>query len=155
VWILCALSLVALLAVLNERLRAGGSPAGTVAVAVAAAGAAVDIFCDALWIGVLPDLAAQGPDRVFWPAERSWPWAARWPPTASTPAPCWCSRGCCRARRVGPARLLGWVTALAGFGLCGAGLHGQAHGVALFSGVTISAFVFWAIAGGAAWQAAP
>src|SRR5512145_2570550 len=71
VWIFCALSLVALLAALNDRLRAGGSPAGNAGLALAAAGAGVDVFCDALWIGVLPELAAQGPDRVFLAAERA------------------------------------------------------------------------------------
>jgi hypothetical protein len=156
VWILCALSLVALLAALNERLRAGGSLPGTVAVAVAAAGAAVDIFCDALWIGVIPDLAAGGPDRVFLAAERAL--AVGGTVAANGLYACAVlvfTRLLPRGAEWGLARLLGWVTALAGFGLCAAGLHGHAYGVALFSGLTISAFVFWAVALARAAEAAP
>ena len=144
VWILCALSLVALLATLNDRLRAGGSPAGNAAVALAAAGAAVDLFCNALWIGVLPDLAAQGPDRLFLAAERGLA-------VGGTVA----ANGLYACAVLVFTRLLGWVTALAGFGLCGAGLHGNGHGVALFSGMTIGAFVFWSIALARSSEAAP
>jgi hypothetical protein len=156
VWILCALSLVALLTALNDRLRAGGSPAGNAAVALAAAGAAVDLFCDALWIGVLPDLAAQGPDRLFLAAERGL--AVGGTVAANGLYACAVlvfTRLLPRGAEWGLARLLGWVTALAGFGLCGAGLHGNGQAVALFSGMTIGAFVFWAIALARSSEAAP
>ena len=156
VWILCALSLVALLAALNDRLRPGGSPAGNAGLALAAAGAGVDIFCDALWIAVLPEMAAQGPDRLFLAAERAL--AVGGTVAANGLYACATlvfTRLLPRGAEWGLARLLGWVTALGGFGLCGAGLHGSPHGVALFSGVTIGAFVCWAIALARSSESAP
>jgi hypothetical protein len=156
VWILCALSLVALLAALDERLRPGGSLAGHVALSMAAAGAAVDIFCNALWIGVLPDLAAQGPDRVFLAAERAL--AVGGTVAANGLYSCATlvfTRLLPRGPEWGLARLMGWVTALAGFGLCVAGLHGHPRGLALFSGMTIGAFVAWALALARSSEAAP
>jgi hypothetical protein len=154
VWILCALSLVALLAVLNARL---GSPAaGTAGIALGAAGAAIDVFCNALWIGVVPGLAAQGPDRVFLAAERALAVGG----TVAANGLYSCATLVFtlllpRAAEWRLARLLGLVTALAGFGLCAAGLHGHAYGLALFTGLTISAFVAWTIALARAPAAAP
>jgi hypothetical protein len=155
VWILCALSLVALLAALDDRL-APRSTAGTTAVAMAAAGAAVDIFCDALWIGVVPSLAAQGPDRVFLAAERAL--AVGGTVAANGLYSCAVLVFTALLPRTVEwrlARLLGLVTALAGFGLCAAGLSGQAYLLALFSGLTIGAFVAWAIALARSAEAAP
>jgi hypothetical protein len=146
VWILCALSLLALLALLNERLPRRTS-LGAAAVSVAAAGAAVDIFCNALWIGFIPELAAAGPDRVFLAAERAltlggtvtanglYSMATLAFTLLLPPAPEW---------RL--ARLMGLVTAASGIGLCVAGLGGRPYALALFSGLTIAAFVAWALA---------
>ena len=155
VWILCALSLVALLAALNERLALRGS-LGTVAVGVAAAGAAVDILCDALWIGVVPELAAQGPDRLFLAAERALSVSG----TVTANGLYSIAVGVFAALLPRDAawrlsRLMGAVTALAGLGLCAAGLSGHAYALALFSGLTISAFIAWAIALALAVESAP
>jgi hypothetical protein len=153
VWILCALSLLALLAALNERLGRPGH-LGTVAVAVAAAGAAVDVFCDALWIGFVPELAAQGADRIFLAAER-----------ALTLGGTVAANGLYSVATVvfafllprgEPWRLprgLAALTAAGGFGLCAAGLGGNAHALAVFSGLTIAAFVAWAVSLAAAVRA--
>ena len=146
VWILCALALVALLGALAQRLEAERAWAAT-AVALAAAGAAVDVFCDAVWITVIPELAAQGPDRVFLAAERALSVggnvAANGLYSAAVlvmvhllpPGPAW------RAQR-----LLGWLTVAGGFGLCAATLAGGSYAVALFAGMTMAAFIGWALA---------
>jgi hypothetical protein len=153
VWILCALSLVALLTALNERL-APARAVGTVAVAIAAAGAAIDVFCDALWIAVMPELAAAGADRVFLAAERALSVGGT---VAANGA---YSAAVLVFARLLPAdwglsRFMGLVTAVAGVGLCAAGLAGHAYGVALFSGLTISAFIAWALTLARAPAAAP
>jgi hypothetical protein len=65
VWMLCALSLVAFFVVAAERLPA---LAGRAALALVAAGAAVDLFCDAGQAALLPALA--GDARLFLAVER-------------------------------------------------------------------------------------
>jgi hypothetical protein len=146
VWILCAFSLVALLAALAQRLDRERAWAGA-AVALAAAGAAVDVFCDAVWITVVPELAAAGPDRMFLAAERALSVggnvAANGLYSAAVlvmvhvlpPGPGW--RG---------PRLLGWLTAAGGLGLCAATLAGGSYAIALFAGMTMAAFIAWAVA---------
>jgi hypothetical protein len=59
-WMLCALALVGFFAVLAHRLPAHADLA-RLAVVVAGAGAAVDLFCDGIYITVLPGLAARWP----------------------------------------------------------------------------------------------
>jgi hypothetical protein len=63
VWLLCALALVAFLAEAGRQLpvREAGRTAPLFPAAVAAAGAAVDLFCDGVQLAVLPLLAAEGP----------------------------------------------------------------------------------------------
>jgi hypothetical protein len=145
VWILCAVSLVVLLAALNARLRLPSTAAGA-AVAAAAAGAVVDVFCDALWIAVVPDLAAGGPDRVFLAWERALSVGGTVAANGAYSAAVLVFTVLLpRSAPWGLPRLMGLVTAAAGAGLCAAGLLGQAYGVALFSGLTIGAFVAWAL----------
>jgi hypothetical protein len=145
VWILCAVSLVVLLAALSARLRPV-STATSAAMAVAAAGAAVDVFCDALWIAVVPELAAGGPDRVFLAWERALSVGGTVAANgAYSAAVLVFTLLLPRAPQWGLARLMGLVTAAAGAGLCAAGLAGHAYGLALFSGLTIGAFVGWAL----------
>lgn len=145
VWILCAISLVVLLAALSARLRLT-STAATAAIAVAAAGAAVDVFCDALWIAVVPDLAGGGADRVFLAWERALSVGGTVAANgAYSAAVLVFTLLLPRGAQWGLSRLMGLVTAAAGAGLCAAGLLGHAYGVALFSGLTIGGFVAWAL----------
>jgi len=67
-WMLCALALVAFLAVLA---RVVPSAIVSTATLLAAAGAAVDLVCDTLYITVLPTLAQGGPTPLFLAAERA------------------------------------------------------------------------------------
>jgi hypothetical protein len=58
-WLICALSQVAFYAELLRHLPDRG-PLPFVAVTIAIAGVAVDVFCDTVWITVVPQLAQQG-----------------------------------------------------------------------------------------------
>lgn len=62
-WMLCALALVWFLAAVRPH-AVEHAPAASAAVILAAAGAAVDLFCDVLQMLVLPQLAAAGPASV-------------------------------------------------------------------------------------------
>jgi len=69
-WMLCALALVAFLAVLAHVVPEAPTVLRT-AVMLASAGAAVDLVCDTLYITVLPGLAAAGPTPLFLTVERA------------------------------------------------------------------------------------
>jgi hypothetical protein len=69
-WMLCALALVAFLAVLAHVVPEASTVLRT-AVMLASAGAAVDLVCDTLYITVLPGLAAAGPTPLFLTVERA------------------------------------------------------------------------------------
>jgi len=69
-WMLCALALVAFLAVLAHVVPEASTVLRT-AVMLASAGAAVDLVCDTLYITVLPGLAAAGPTPLFLTLERA------------------------------------------------------------------------------------
>lgn len=69
-WMLCALALVAFLAVLAHVVPEAAALLGPV-VMLASAGAAVDLVCDTLYITVLPGLAAEGPTPLFLTVERA------------------------------------------------------------------------------------
>src|SRR5262249_31952742 len=58
-WLVCALSQVAFYGALLRHLPESG-PFPRLAVTIAVAGVAVDIFCDTVWITVIPQLAQQG-----------------------------------------------------------------------------------------------
>jgi hypothetical protein len=70
-WMLCGLALIAFLAVLVRRLGGGADLAG-LALTVAVVAAAFDLCCDAVYIVVLPALAAAQPpsEPVFLAVER-------------------------------------------------------------------------------------
>ena len=69
-WMLCALALVAFLAVLAQVVPQASAILGP-AVMLAAAGAAVDLTCDTLFITVVPTLARDGPTPLFLTVERA------------------------------------------------------------------------------------
>ena len=147
VWILCALSLVTLMAAVGDRLPRGAQSWATLATALAAAGAAVDIFCDALWIAVMPELAAPGPDRVFLAAERALSVGGNVAANGLYSAAVLVIVHLLPSGPAGrPQRLLGWLTAAGGAGLCAATLAGGSYAIALFAGVTITSFIAWALA---------
>lgn len=58
IWMLCALALIANLAALSRFIQS--QTLGVVAIALASAGAAIDLTCDLIYILILPKLAGQG-----------------------------------------------------------------------------------------------
>jgi hypothetical protein len=70
-WMLCTLALIAYFAVLAHQLQDPG-PLPGLAVVLAAAGGAIDLWCDAIYITVLPQLAARTPppEEAFLAIER-------------------------------------------------------------------------------------
>ncbi|HSS77874.1 MAG TPA: hypothetical protein VLV54_14165 [Thermoanaerobaculia bacterium] len=62
-WMICALLLVAFMAVLRGHLPAP-DPAADLALALSAAGMGVDLLCDVIQIQVLPLAAAAGPGQI-------------------------------------------------------------------------------------------
>ena len=71
-WMLCTLALIAFFAALAERLPEKPG-AARLAVVLAAVGGAIDLFCDVIYITVLPDLAsvASPPYPTFLAMERA------------------------------------------------------------------------------------
>jgi len=148
-WMACALALIAFLAVI-AAIRP--SPAAQVAVALAAAGAAVDLICDAVYITVLPDLAAAGPTPLFLAAERALAVAGQV-----------AANGLYSiavllvtldvGRRDHRALALGTATFAAGMALAGAGFGGDPTALAISAGATILCFCGWTLAMSHALQA--
>lgn len=146
-WMLCALALVAFLAVIARHLP-DASGLTSFAVTLAAAGAAVDLLCDALFITVLPALAADGPTPLFMAFERALGAGGTIAAnglysvavllvTARLP------------RGIGVLRLahaLGLATFVAGMSLVAAGFSGDPRHLEPAAGATILAFIAWALA---------
>jgi len=63
IWMICAVLLVAFMAVLRSRLPTP-NPAADLALAVSAAGMGVDLLCDVIQIQALPLAAAAGPGQI-------------------------------------------------------------------------------------------
>ncbi len=138
-WMLCALALLAFVAALR-----GHGRRSDLALALVAAGAAVDLTCDTLYLTVLPAIAErEGASTLFLALERSLGAAGAvvanglysiavavlsleaFPPAA---------RG---------VRTSGLLTAIAGAGMVGAGLTGDPRHLEWATGPTIGAFVAW------------
>lgn len=69
-WAVCALALLAFLWVVHASLQSSSS-ASLLAVVLAGAGVAIDVSCEAVYITVLPGLAASTDARLFLAAERA------------------------------------------------------------------------------------
>lgn len=145
VWMTCALSLVALLAVVASRLADGGdTAAGALAVALGSAAAGIDLVCDALWITLVPELAAQGPDRVFLAVERALTVGGTVAANGLYSVAVLVLTIALPGRWRG-VRMLGLLTVACGLGLCAAGAAGDPGVMAAFSGLTIASVIVWAL----------
>lgn len=146
IWMLCALALVVLLAVVARELpESRGTP--TLAVTLAAAGAAVDLLCDTLFITVLPTLAEAGPTPLFLGFERAL--GAGGAVVANGLYSVAVLLVTLSLPRGGPgsvARALGYATFAAGMGLVVAGFTGVPRHLELATGPTILLFMAWALA---------
>ncbi len=145
-WMLCALALVAFLAVLAHVVPQASAVLG-IAVTTAAAGAAIDLTCDTLFITVLPALAAEGPTPLFLAVERAL--GAGGVVVANglySVAILLASLGLRTAAAV-PAvvRALGYATFVAGMLMVAAGFTGDARQLEIATGLTIVPFLAWTL----------
>lgn len=148
-WMLCALACVAYLAALTSRLPRGGGWRVPTALAVACAGAAVDLLCDVAHVLVTPMLAGlDGPGAVpaLLAAERI-AWAggaiiANGAYSLATLLVTYALRDAGRISRRGV--YLGWAVFACGTGMCAAGFtRAPALLMEVVTGPTIVSFVAW------------
>jgi hypothetical protein len=153
VWMLCALSLVTFLAAL--RSRAPHANLASLAVTLAAAGAAVDLICDVGQIVVLPDVAAWKPAQpalfVIW--ER---WLGATGAIAANGlyslAALAASLGL-RSRVPTFVVALGALTCAAGFLMVVAGFTGDMRQLEVSVGATLVSYLMWT--GAVTWALSP
>jgi hypothetical protein len=146
IWMLCALVLVAFVAMLRRALP--GDPfAAQLGLVFTAAGMAVDLLCDVLQIQVLPVAAAAGPSQpaIFLAFERlaftGGLTVANGLYTAGVLLMNLCLRGVARASTL----VVGWATVVSGFALAAAGLVPAASLVQTVTGLTIGAYCVWTV----------
>jgi hypothetical protein len=146
IWMLCALLLVAFIAALGRCLPAA-SIAARLALALTAAGMAVDLLCDGLQIAVLPGIAAAGPpsQALFLAFER-----LAFTGGATVANGLYTSGVVLMTLRLGarlrrPARLAGYGTGAAGYAMAAAGLLPSPALLALATGPAIVSFSLWTV----------
>jgi hypothetical protein len=145
-WMLCALALVAFLAVLAHVVRPGSAVLG-LAVTLAAAGAAIDLACDTLYITMLPGLAAGGPTPLFLAVERGLGAGGVVVANGLYSVAILLATLGLRVRPEVPAlvRGLGYATFAAGMLMVAAGFTGDPRHLELATGATILPFMAWTI----------
>jgi len=145
-WMLCALALVAFLAALARAVPEAGAILGP-AVMLAAAGAAIDLLCDTLYITVLPDLAQDGPGRLFLAVERALGAGGVVVANGLYSVAILLATIALRVRPSVPGRVraLGYATFAAGMLMVAAGFTGEPRQLALATGPTIACFMAWTL----------
>jgi hypothetical protein len=146
-WMLCALALVAFLEALLPHLDPPKREGAILAVVLAAAGAAVDLLCDTLFIVLLPTLARDGPTPLFLAFERTLgaggAVVANGLYSLAVLLAVQCSP---HANNWRLARVLGCVTGVAGLSLVAAGFTGVPWHLVATTPLTIVAFMCWTLA---------
>ncbi|HSF43895.1 MAG TPA: hypothetical protein VLT87_29155 [Thermoanaerobaculia bacterium] len=146
VWMLCALVLVAFMAVLRGTLPEGSTLA-RLALLTTAAGMAVDLLCDVVQIQVLPLIAAAGPAEatLFLAAERlAFTGGATAANGLYTTGVLLMTLGL--RERISPlARLAGWGTVAAGYAMALSGLLPSPELLAASTGPTIGFYSLWTV----------
>ena len=147
-WMLCALALVAFLAVLATH--AHGAPLASLAVTLAAAGAAIDLLCDGVQIAVLPGLASArlSDPSVFLAWERAAGVGGTVVANGLYSVAVLLAAIALRGRPGMPAHALslGVATFGAGMLMVVAGFVGDPRRLELATGPTIGAFLLWTVA---------
>jgi hypothetical protein len=148
VWMLCALALVAFVALASARLEA--APVVRPALALAAAGAAVDLLCDAAWITTVPSLARGGRagEALFLAVERLAGAGGTIAANGLYSVSALLIALALRARD-GSARVAAWLGAgvfACGLGLVAAGFTGDPRHVEMAAGATIGLYIAWTLA---------
>ena len=145
-WMLCALALVAFLAALAQVVAERAAILG-LGITLAAAGAAIDLTCDALYIIVLPGLAAGGPTPLFLAAERALGAGGVVVANGLYSVAILLATLGLRGRPDVPAvvRGLGYATFAAGMLMVAAGFTGDPRQLQLATGLTILPFIAWTL----------
>jgi hypothetical protein len=145
-WMLCALALVAFLAVL-ARVVPEASAVLLPAVMLASAGAAVDLVCDTLYITVLPGLAAHGPTPLFLAVERALGAGGVVVANGLYTVATLIASLALRARPEMPAVVtwLGYATFAGGMLMVAAGFTGDPQHLQLATGATIVPYMAWTL----------
>jgi len=153
-WMLCALALVAFLAVLAHVVPEASTVLG-IAVMLASAGAAVDLVCDTLYITVLPGLATEGPTPLFLTVERAL--GAGGVVVANglyTIATLLVALGLRTRPEMPPiVTWLGYATFAGGMSMVAAGFTGDPQHLQLATGATILPYMGWTAGGARALRA--
>jgi hypothetical protein len=146
VWMLCALALVWFLAVLRPYASAQAATAGP-AVALAAAGAAIDLLCDLLQMLALPRFAAAGPASatLFLDVERSAAVGGLIVANGLYSASILLMALSLRRRLSALALGLGVATFVAGMLMAAAGLTTDSRLLPIATGATFAAFLAWVV----------
>lgn len=146
VWMLCALLLVAFMAVLRGTLPAG-SDLARIALLATAAGMAVDLLCDVVQIQVLPLIAAAGPAEtlLFLAAERLAFTGGATAANGLYTTGVLLMNLALRDRVGSLARLAGWGTVAAGYAMALSGLLPSPELLALSTGPTIGFYSLWTV----------
>jgi len=143
-WMLCALLLVAFIAALGRSLPASSAVA-RLALAITAAGMAVDLLCDVIQISVLPQLASSGATDLFLAMERlAFTGGMTIANGLYTTGVLLMTLRCGSLLRL-PARLAGLGTAVSGYALAAAGLFPSSGLLEVSTGPTIVLFSLWAV----------
>ncbi len=140
VWMVCALALLAFVEAAEARLAGSGR----LATALAAAGVAVDLLCEAVWVLVIPEVAARGDEGLFLALERLA--AAGGTVAANGLYSLAILRLAWALRRDAVASGLGAAVGCAGLLLVGAGWGGDPAQVAWTTGLTIGLYCLWVFA---------
>jgi hypothetical protein len=144
VWMGCALSLIAFLAVLAARLP--DSDLARLGVVVAVVGAGFDLFCDLVYILVLPTLAAAQAELLFETIERATGIASLVIANGGYSVGILLISAALQKRRASrPAVLLGYAVAAAGLFLATAGITGSARQAQWATGPTMLLFCAWVV----------
>jgi hypothetical protein len=142
-WMLCALVLVAFMALLR-RMLPGDPFAAQLAVVLTAAGMAVDLLCDALQIQVLP-LAAGSQPAVFLAFEQLAFFGGVTVANGLYVLGVLLMNLCLSGVAGPPARLAGWVTVVSGFALAVAGFVPSPVLLQAATGSTIVFYSLWTV----------
>lgn len=146
IWMLCALLLVAFMAVLRGILPAGSALA-RLALLTTAAGMAVDLLCDIVQIQALPLIAAVGPAEttLFLAAERLAFTGGATVANGLYTTGVLLMTLALRERIIPLARLAGWGTVVAGYAMAVAGLLPSPELLAVSTGPTIGFYSLWTV----------
>jgi hypothetical protein len=146
VWMLCALVLVAYMAVLRRALP-GNPVLADLALVFTAAGMAVDLLCDVTQIQILPLAAQSGPSQpaVFLAFERLVFTGGVTVANGLYIAGLLLMNLCLRSMARMPTLLVGWISVVSGFALAAAGFVPSTLLLQAATGLTIGAYSVWTV----------